>query len=229
MKKEESLSKAVSRKKNTSYLTYIEDAGKIKDKRGTVLLVKCLCICGNKTIVRKPHFLSKHTKSCGCYKKELIGKLNRTHGLRKTRTYRCWFNMKTRCNNKNTLNFKDYGGRGITVCDEWINSFEIFLENMGVCPSNNHSIDRIDVNGNYCKENCKWSTIIEQNNNKRNNIKYIFNGEMLNVTQISILTKIPRSSISSWRNKYKYTDKQIHDKITKEYEARRIQSTKTNL
>jgi hypothetical protein len=92
-----------------------------------------------------------------------------------TPEYSRWKNMKTRCMNPNNSAFMDYGGRGIKVCDRWL-AFENFLEDMGRAPSRAHSLDRVDNNGNYCKENCRWVTRSEQARNKRNNIPVTING-----------------------------------------------------
>jgi len=91
-----------------------------------------------------------------------------THGLRQHPLYKTWCNMKQRCNNPNQPKYKNWGGRGIKVCDRWLNSFENFIQDMGERPQGT-SIDRINVNGNYEPNNCRWATIKEQNNNKRKN------------------------------------------------------------
>lgn len=108
-----------------------------------------------------------------------------THGLSKTKTYQAWADMKTRCYNSKRAQFAFYGGRGISVCDRWKNSFENFLVDMGEKP-HGHSLDRIDTDGNYTKENCRWTTQVEQCNNRRSNKIITHNGETLTYSQWSL-------------------------------------------
>ena len=128
--------------------------------------VKCVCDCGNIGSYFLFNLKSGKTKSCGCLYKESRA-TNVTHGHSKTPLYVCWKSMKSRCYNKNRKDYYLYGGRGIIVCDRWINSYENFLSDMGEKPSAEYSIDRIDVNGNYEPSNCRWATPTEQRLNQR--------------------------------------------------------------
>jgi hypothetical protein len=134
----------------------------------------CVCACGNKRIVASASLVKKTTKSCGCLMREIVSKLNRTHGMRKTPIYGAWFSMKHRCLNPNNPFYHHYGGRGISVCPRWLENFENFLEDMGDRPEG-MSLDRIDVNGNYEPGNCRWATWKEQQNNRRDNRFIEFN------------------------------------------------------
>lgn len=123
------------------------------------------CDCSNEVVKRLADVKNGNTKSCGCLQPE-IAKSNKTHGKSKTRTYRIWRNMKSRCLNPNVAKYKDYGARGISICDRWLNSFENFLEDMGEAPINK-SLDRINNNEGYNPENCRWGTPVQQANNQR--------------------------------------------------------------
>lgn len=114
------------------------------------------CFCGNKFEAYESNVKRKKTASCGCAQRAAVT----THGLSRTPTYYIWMAIKQRCYNHNTTFYKYYGGRGIEMSAEW-NDFETFLADMGERPSKNHSIDRIDNDGNYCKENCQWLTKAE--------------------------------------------------------------------
>lgn len=130
---------------------------------------KCHCDCGNEVIVPTAKLTSGHTKSCGCLKRKGY---HFTHHLGKPDTYSHWYNIKSRCFNKNHPRFDDWGGRGIVMCDEWKNDFKAFHEYVTSLPNYGakgfSSLDRIDNNGNYEPGNIRWATPKIQNNNKRN-------------------------------------------------------------
>jgi hypothetical protein len=127
----------------------------------------CGCVAGTVRIVRTDHLKSGNTKSCGCLQREMTGGIHRTHGRYETPEYHAWESMKQRCYNKRHASYSDYGGRGITMCDRWLESFENFFSDMGKKPSAHHSIDRRDNDGNYDPSNCRWATDSEQRRNKR--------------------------------------------------------------
>lgn len=139
----------------------------------------CKCECGNMVNVTTGHLLSGHSTSCGCTRLQnsikAIKIANTKHGMKKTKEYCAWAEMKQRCYNSNNAKYKNYGARGIKVCERWLHSFENFYADMGEMP-NGCSIDRIDVNGNYSPENCRWVDQKTQQNNRRNNTKITFNG-----------------------------------------------------
>lgn len=146
-------------------LTVIKYYG--SNKHGRALWL-CQCDCGNTKIVLGNSLNSKLTLSCGCYNKEIIKKCNSKHNMAYSKLYKVWQGMKTRCYNKNFMYYCNYGGRGITICDEWKSNFSNFYEwsiNNGY--EEGLTIDRINNDGNYEPSNCRWVTRAEQNRNKR--------------------------------------------------------------
>ena len=121
----------------------------------------CQCSCGNKTKAKTNTLTSNRVKSCGCLNRELAAKRGKEkltkHGYHNTPEYKSWQAMKQRCLNKNSPNYPLYGGRGITICNQWLNNFETFLSDLGKCPPN-HVLDRIDNEGHYEPNNCIWSS-----------------------------------------------------------------------
>ncbi len=151
-------------------------------KRNKKYYYKCVCECGKECVKSYGYLIYDFTsihKSCGCWRKEQQQIYRKkTYDFRKgTPEHNSWQAMKGRCYNPNNKQYNDYGGRGIKVCDRWLNNFENFLADMGKKPTPAHSLDRIDVNGDYAPENCRWATREEQNNNKRCSIMVEHNGK----------------------------------------------------
>lgn len=153
---------------------------KTNEKRGKSrgVLYLCRCDCGQMSLVRAWPLKAGTIKSCAhcCHK---------THGQSKTREHRLWVNMKYRCSGVNGPDYANYGGRGIKVCDRWVDSFENFLADMGPAPSDKHSIERIRVSGDYGPGNCKWATSREQANNRRDNRVITYKGISKNLIEWS--------------------------------------------
>ncbi len=145
----------------------------------------CLCDCGKEKIIRGNNLKSGNTKSCGCLKIK--------HGHRKTKTYRSWASMIQRCTNPKNKRYRDYGGRGITVCKRWM-KFENFLADMGEVPEG-YQIDRINNNKGYCRSNCRWVTAKTNNRNKRNNLYFTYKNKTQLLIEWVKETKIPYSTL----------------------------------
>lgn len=174
-------------------LTVIGDAGSTKSGKSKW---HCLCECGSELDVPCGTLRSLHTTSCGCISKEMVIARNTTHGFAdRVPEYRTWQAMRDRCLNPNTAKAKNYSARGILICPEW-SSFEQFFVDMGLRPSPQHSLDRINNNGNYCKENCRWAPASQQAQNKTNNIQIEHDGLRLCITEWSRRLGFSRSTIN---------------------------------
>ena len=184
-------------------LTILKEIGR-KDNK---IIVECVCECGGMIKTRKTSVTSGITKSCGCLYREgrkRAASLIFKHGMCDTITYRSWANMKTRCNKSNHSGYKNYGARGIKVCEDWV-TFENFYKDMGDRPSSKHSIERIDNNGNYEPSNCRWATTIEQCNNTRKNIEIEFYGTKLTIAEWSRVLNLPYYLLRNRLNTLKWS------------------------
>lgn len=173
--------------------TIIEEiAPKIISKKPRRMF-RCKCECGNIGEVQLACLRNGHSTSCGCEQKKRASETQTKHGLAEKHPLYCtWKNMKKRCNNPNTSEYKNYGGRGISVCESWSNNFQEFYNwaiNSGW--SKELTIDRIDTNGNYCPENCRWATIEVQLNNTTKNHYIEYNGETYTLSTLAKYLNIP--------------------------------------
>lgn len=154
----------------------------------------CQCDCGNIVPVEQYNLKCGNSKSCGCLNDELRRTRSIKHGDRHSRLYRIWCGIKLRCNNPNGQDYNRYGGRGISVCKEWNESYQAFKDwalASGYVDSPDFTIDRIDVNGNYDPDNCRWANAKQQANNRRSNHWLSYNDETHTVSEWSDITGIP--------------------------------------
>lgn len=175
-------------------LTVKQDLGIVNGYRRWL----CQCECGAEKKIIASHVRHGHTKSCGCLHIEsakATAATTQTHGLTNSPEYRVWSNMRNRCTNRKCKEFKYYGGRGVQVCERWMNSFEAFYEDMGPRPSRKHSIDRINNHGDYEPGNCRWVVQRTQMRNTSQNHVIEHDGRSVCLEEWSELTGLPASAI----------------------------------
>lgn len=175
-------------------LTVVAEGGRSKNRQITWI---CQCDCGKITHpIMSTQLLHGVTRSCGCLRDDLTRSRSVTHGLSGTQIYGVWHTMKNRCLNPNTKKYKDYGARDIKVCEEWLHDFQAFYDwAMANGYHEGLSIDRINVNGNYCPENCRWVDMKTQSNNKGNNRVIEIDGESKTIAEWASVTGIDYATI----------------------------------
>ena len=180
-------SQMLKEKEKYGMLTLVERAG--TSKSGSVLW-KCVCDCGKETIANAHNLKTGHTRSCGCLN-------HKKKNIDNKRLYSIWKNMRCRCYRTNNIGYRNYGAKGVGICEDWLHDFNSFakwaLEN-GY--EENLTIDRIDVNGNYEPSNCRWSNNEVQQNNKRNCVYIFHDGKTQTIAQWAREKKIPYSTLS---------------------------------
>lgn len=166
--------------------------------KGNYAMWRCVCDCGNQIVVRTSSLKNGHTQSCGCYHKDIASGSNTKHGLYKHRLYRIYQHMISRCTNCKENGYKNYGGRGIKVCDEWLKDFQSFAKwSMLNGYSDGLTLDRIDVNSDYSPLNCRWCTPKVQANNTRKNRILEYRGERHTMSEWSDILQMPYNLINS--------------------------------
>lgn len=198
---------------HTYYRLTVNSVAEIRHKK---TFWSCTCECGNKSIVCTEHLRSGHTKSCGCFRRDHQGTTK--HGFartgKKTTEYKRWEGMVKRCHGSVlNYNYKFYGGRGIKVCPEWRHSFATFFADMGECPPG-HELDRINPDGDYSKENCRWVSVQENKRNMRNNRKITING----------VTKI----VAEWCEEFNISPSIVYQRLFRKWPEERLFTPKNN-
>ena len=174
-------------------LVAIKTTGKTKNG---AYLWQCKCDCGNEIIANVGNLKNGHTKSCGCLRVDRCKTNFTKHGLEHTRLYGIWSDMRLRCYDEKNIAYHRYGGRGITICDEWKNDVKAFYD---WATANGYkdslTIERIDNDGNYCPENCRWATVKEQASNRRSNILVTHNGKTQTMKEWAHEVGIPYKAV----------------------------------
>ncbi|MEK5334405.1 hypothetical protein [Lysinibacillus sp. FSL W8-0992] len=164
----------------------------------------CKCSCGKEKVIFRTNLTSGQSTSCGCYQKEIVS----THNLTNHRLYSIWLEMKKRCFDKNRKSYKNYGGRGITICDEWKVFYNFYNWSINNGYLDSLTIDRIDNDGNYEPKNCRWTTRLVQNNNTRKNVFVDVGGERKTLSQLAREYDLSPNTIK-YRMNNGYEDKEL--------------------
>lgn len=183
--------------------TYLFEEDPLNDKGILRRVAKFRCVCGKLFTDRIDKIKSLNSKGCGCRKGGLI------HGhavvYKHSPEYKAWSKMKGRCYNKNDNAYFRYGARGITVCDTWLNCFECFLTDIGLRPSPEHSVERLNNSGNYEPSNCKWATRTEQARNRRSNVFITYSGETHCINEWADILEMKKSILNQRLKRYKWS------------------------
>ena len=163
------------KKNHKNILTVLGFAKKVGKRK----FVRCSCECGGECVIRSDHVEKKG--HCGCLTKQNLGVGMRTHGMYQRREYGIWVQMRERCTNPKSIAYQFYGERGVSVCDEWDNSFQAFIDHIGLSPSKSHTLDRIDCAGNYEPGNVRWATRKQQARNTSRNVMVTAHGKTMTV------------------------------------------------
>lgn len=164
---------------------------------GNGRLFECLCDCGKSTPVSLKSLRNAGTKSCGCLQREHAKRVNRSHGLYKSRLHSIWMNMKQRCYNINAPHYPNYGGKGVSICDQWRNDFKAFYDWAVSSGYEDHlTIDRKDFKGDYEPSNCRWITLQEQNLNTSRSRNVTYSGKTMTLKEWSDVTGIKYKTLA---------------------------------
>lgn len=168
---------------------------------------KCICDCGGETVSFGSGLRAGRVTNCGCKRKIAMreGRFALTHGMDGTKEHYAWLSMKQRCYNEKCEQYKNYGAKGVIVCDRWLNSFSNFFSDVGRAPSKKHSIDRIDCYGNYEPGNVRWATMKTQQQNRRNNYYIEYNGEIKSLAEWCDVFQLGYSLVWQRINKLNWT------------------------
>ena len=182
-------------------LTILELTNRRNRSGKSITAVVCECDCGTIKSYDQSNVTKGHTNSCGCLRKEVAAakKPGLKHGMHKSSEYKSWVAMRERCYRDTHIHFRNYGGRGITVCKRWRDSFEAFYEDMGPKPFPGASIERIDNEGDYGPGNCRWETARNQANNRRNNVIVTYRGQQMTMAQAARASGVNYSTLRERR------------------------------